>query len=390
MAEKRFAEANLPEHIQQIADSMNLDQSTVPDYTVDPLPQTDAERAGVLEYFTHHVYGEIPPVCETLEFQVRSAGSAFDGLAERREIDIVCGNNGVERVLHMLLYLPVERNGKVPCFFGLNFVGNIDTTGDPEVTFFPFERYHAEFAWHNDRRADESGRGVHAYRWEYEKVLKAGFAAATICYFDLFPDHPDGFEKSIMPMFYSAELWKSPQRPSSAVSAWAWGISRAIDCLLTLPEIDGNKIIVHGLSRLGKTAIWAGANDPRIAMTVSICSGTLGAKLTRRHFGENLDWLLFWREYWFLPEMQSFRQRDREMPVDQHALLSLIAPRALYVASAEDDDYADPTGEKLALLHASKAWSEPDKTRYFIRPGGHDFTTENWIDLLDFCAFMRA
>ena len=195
-------------------------------------------------------------------------------------------------------------------------------------------------------------------------------------------------ENSVMPLFYSAELWNSPQRPSGAISAWAWGISRAIDCLLTQPEIAPDKIIVHGLSRLGKTALWAGANDPRIAAAVSICSGTLGAKLTRRYCGESLDWLLFWRQYWFLPELNNFRRRDREVPVDQHALMSCIAPRGLYVASAKNDDYADPAGEKLGTLHAAAAWQDKSRVRYFIREGEHDFTPENWDDLLQYAALI--
>ena len=389
MNAKRFPEAGLPPHIQEIADGMNLDPDAVPEYRIDPVPADETARLQVLDHFTCHVYGEIPPQGR-IGFCTGSTGTAFNGLAERREIDIICSNGKECRKLHLLLYIPAHVTKQVPCFFGLNFVGNIDTTADPEVTFHPFVRYQAEFAWHADRRVDESGRGAHAYRWEFEKVLRAGFATATICCFDIYPDHPDGFANSVMPLFYSAELWNSPQRPSGAISAWAWGISRAIDCLLTQPEIAPDKIIVHGLSRLGKTALWAGANDPRIAAAVSICSGTLGAKLTRRYCGESLDWLLFWRQYWFLPELNDFRRRDREVPVDQHALMSCIAPRGLYVASAKNDDYADPAGEKLGTLHAAAAWQDKSRVRYFIREGEHDFTPENWDDLLQYAALIQS
>ena len=390
MSAKRFPEAGLPPHIQEIADGMNLDPDAVPEYEISPVPADAAARQQVMDHFTGSVYGEIPPKGK-IGFRIRSAGSAFNGLAVRREIDIICSNGNECRELHLLLYIPAHVKGQVPCFFGLNFVGNTDTTAEAEVTFHPFVRYQAEFAWHADRRVDENDRGAHAYRWEFEKVLRAGFATATMCCFDIYPDHPDGFEKSVMPLFYSAELWNSPQRPSGAVSAWAWGISRAIDCLLTQPEISPDKIIVHGLSRLGKTALWAGANDPRIAAAAAICSGTLGAKLTRRYFGESLDWLLFWRQYWFVPAINEFRRRDGEVPVDQHALMSCIAPRGLYVASAGDDDYADPEGERLGALHAAAAWQDKSRVRYFIREGGHDFTPENWDDLLQYAAaFVSA
>ena len=121
--------------------------------------------------------------------------------------------------------------------------------------------------------------------------------------------------------------------------------------------------------------------------------------MTRRHYGEDLGWLLFWRKYWFVPPLCDYIERDTIVPWDQHQLMAAIAPRKLYVASADLDEYADPLGEFTAAKFASKAWNSTlqtadfpapgkgagdDDVRYFIRSGGHDFTPENWDDLLSF------
>jgi hypothetical protein len=304
----------------------------------------------------------------------------------------------------MLIYIPAERQGRVPCFLGMNFRGNTATTFDPEVTFHPYTRFPDPSPWWDDIRVvDEKDRGSKAYRWNFETVIKAGFASATFCLCDVFTDHPTGYSDSIMPMFYSEEEYNSDRRKSAAISAWAWGLMRGIDALESLDCIDKNKIIVHGHSRMGKAAIWAGVNDPRIAMTVSSGSGAAGAKISRRYFGENMEWLDQWRKYWFVPGFEKYCGKDTVMPFDQHQLMALIAPRKLFVTSSNNDGYADPVGEFLATKTASAAWGKdgiaPDtpmpapgngvgenSCRYYIREGEHDFTLEQWQDLLKFAS----
>ena len=411
MKEKAFPEANLPADIQAKADRMNLEENLVPPYTALPIPVTpemsavekSAAREKTLGIFTRELYGEIPPRCEKMEFILRAKGTAFDGKAERREIDILCTNNGVSRTLHMLLYLPVKRSGQIPCFLGLNFTGNHATTTDPEVTFFPFVRKTHPSAWLNDGRAEEHQRGTKADRWSFEMAVEAGFASATICMFDACPDYPEGLPEGILGMFYSPEELAAPDRKTACISAWVWGLMRGIDALENLADIDPRKIIVHGLSRQGKTAIWAGVNDPRIAMTISVCSGTCGAKMTRRYFGENIEWLDQWRKYWFVPSFENFVGKDTEIPFDQQQLMSLIAPRLLYVASATNDPYADPAGEHLATVMASQAWGcdglapatafpapstgiGENAVRYYLRAGEHACTPENWADIIKFAS----
>lgn len=411
---KRFPDENFPPEIQEQADRMNTDESEVPAYELPPLPINDHTggsefqthiRPGIIAAFEKYMYGVVPPRCEELIFKVTSEGLAFGGIALRREVDIICRHKGMERVLHMLTYIPVGAGKKVPVFFGLNFKGNHGIADDPGITFVPFERYapvNPNSLRQADGRLDESGRGATRGRWDAENVIRRGYAVATICYFDIYPDLPAGFEKSIMRLFYTPEVWDSPERDSGAISAWVWGIQRGLDYLETVPEIDKHKIAVHGHSRLGKTALWAGAVDQRIALTVSNCSGTCGAKLCHRYFGENFEWIRLWNSHWFLPAFDEYVQRDLEYPIDQHMLMAAIAPRLLYVASGSLDDYADPRGEFEAAVAASPAWRISggsglgtttfppcgkligNEIGYYLREGEHNFTPENWKVLMDF------
>ena len=411
---KRFANENFPPEIQEKAERMNTDESKVPAFELPPLPVNDHTtgcefqtfiRPRIIAAFEKYMYGVIPPRCEELVFKVTSEGIALNGLALRREVDIICRHKGMERILHMLTYLPCNVQNRVPVFFGLNFKGNHCISHDPGAVFHPFERYapvNPDSLRQADGRLDESGRGEVAGRWDVENVLKRGYAVATICYFDIYPDVPAGFEKSIMRMFYTPEVWNSGQRDSGAISAWAWGIRRGLDYLETVPEIDSNKIAVHGHSRLGKTALWAGATDQRIALTISNCSGTCGAKLCHRHFGENFEWIHYWNTHWFRPEFEQYILRDLEYPIDQHMLMAAVAPRLLYVASGSLDEYADPRGEFEAAAAASPAWRISggsglgtvtfppcgkligNEIGYYLRQGEHAFTPENWSVLLDF------
>lgn len=419
---KRFAGESLPEDIQRLADQMNLDESQVPPWTIPAVQSQSArefaatERPALLKEFARCIYGALPPLPQVCTAQViEEDRNAFDGLATRREIELLVANNGLERRLNILLYLPNEqlRNGKpVPLFFGLNFRGNHASTRDLKVRFLVRKRYPTspEFpARICDNRATEEQRGSEEGRWCHEKVLQAGYATATLCLWDIYPDHPDGFEDSVLRLFFDSTIWTSPQRPSGAISAWAWGISRALDVLLPLPEIDEHCVIVHGLSRLGKTALWAGANDPRISLAVSICSGTCGAKLSHRYFGEDFSWIKQWNPHWTVPAFDGFVNHDAEIPVDQHQLLGCIAPRKVYVASATNDVYADPKGEYLAARAAGQFYAlyglagleNPEgvtltdelppadrqvygNVGYFLRTGEHNFTPENWDALLDY------
>jgi pimeloyl-ACP methyl ester carboxylesterase len=176
-----------------------------------------------------------------------------------------------------------------------------------------------------------------------------------------------------------------------------------LDYLQTDPAVDGTKVAVVGHSRGGKTALWAAAQDERFAMAVSNCSGRGGASLTRRRMGETVKVINKGFPYWFCGNYKKYDDNEDALPVDQHQLIALIAPRAVYVASAETDFWADPRGELLALAQASPVYAlygfagpgveeRPaveapgawDRQAYHMHAGGHNLTPYDWERYMDF------
>ena len=303
--------------------------------------------------------------------------------------------------MDLLLYLPNGANGPVPVFFGMNFDGNHTVHADPAITLPRGWVRNRDEAGATDHRASEAGRGVVATRWPIEAILARGYGLATVFYGDVDPDFDDGFVNGVHRALGhdgTGDAW-------GAVAAWAWGYSRALDYLESLGTIDANRIIAIGHSRLGKTALWAAAEDERFAMSISNNSGCAGAAISRRRFGETIFAINERFPQWFCTNYHAYSDNEAALPFDQHELLTLIAPRPVYVASAEDDRWADPRGEFLACVYASPAYellgvegigtegesmpavNAPEHTGrigYHLRTGGHDLTGYDWERYMDF------
>ncbi len=359
-------------------------------------------REVLLKSFTNEMFGHGPTEQAELTWKVTEEGDAFDGKARRRQIRVTLTTAAASVPIELLLYTPAKSTGKVPVFLGLNFGGNHTTTTDPKIAVTNSWVRNDNASGITNNRTRESLRGTGAERWPYEYVVSAGMGVATAYYGDIDPDFDDGFNNGVHALFPSHRPDKTHPDRWGTIAGWAWGLSRLLDVLQALPDIDGAKVIVHGHSRLGKTSLWAGATDTRFAAVISNNSGCGGAALSRRVFGETVERINTSFPHWFCGNYRQYNLRENDLPTDQHQLLALIAPRPLYVASASEDLWADPRGEFLSALHASELYvalgkqglairsfpgpnvSSIGTVSYHLRKGKHDIILWDWERYVQF------
>lgn len=365
------------------------DEARVPAYTLpDPLKTTagkavttaaewPARRAEILALFRDHVYGRSPGKPDTLKFrEIEVKADAMDGAATLRRIaiDSVVGTR--THSFELTLFLPNAVKKPVPVFLLINNrpASNTDPT-----------------------RKEKSGF------WPAEEIVARGYGIAAIQYGQLAPDDKDRFREGAIALFEGSATGPRPEHAWGAIAAWAWGASRAMDYLASDARVDAKRVAIVGHSRGGKAALWAGAEDERFALVISNESGESGAALSRRMFGETIARITDAFPHWFTARYPSYSGREAELPVDQHMLLSLAAPRALYVASANEDLWADPRGEFLSLAATSPVyalWREPaigpdqmpaldtpfvaGRRAYHVRTGVHNLTPYDWTQFASF------
>ncbi len=402
-------------------DSYNYVEAKVSAYTLpDPLVLnngtrvrdakmwTSQRRPELLELFAREVYGRTPAGRpEKLHWAVTAVDqAALGGKAVRKEVTIWLTEKKDGPKLHLLIYQPVAsatNKGPWPTFLGYNFYGNTSVHADPGIT--------PSTAWMRNtaetkivrNRATEATRGTHASYWEVEALVARGYATATMYYGDVCEDQAEGLTKDAGALFATNAV--EARRPDEwgAIGIWAWGLSRALDYLQADPEIDGRRVAVHGHSRLGKAALWAGAQDERFALVISNESGCGGAALSKRLFGETVARINTSFPFWFAKSFRAYNGQEERLPIDQHELIALIAPRPVHVASAKDDEWADPKGEFLGAKHAEPVYAlfnkkglgvseqpgvnQPvlgDAMAYHVRSGKHAVTPYDWAQYLDF------
>lgn len=357
-------------------------------------------RAEILEMCEREMYGRSPGRPENMRFEVFDQGNqALKGKATRKQVTVYFTGENEGPKMDVLLYLPNQVKGPVPVFLGLNFQGNHAVHIDPAIKLSP------NWVWSGgagvvNNISTEASRGATASRWPIEMMLERGYGVATVYAGDIDPDKHDDFKNGVHALY--PELQNRGDN-FSTMAAWAWGLSRAMDYLKTDRQIDSKKVMLFGFSRMGKAALWAGARDERFAMAISNESGGGGAALSKRKFGEDVERLTRGNPHWFCANFKKYNKNEEALPFDQHMVIALIAPRPVYIASAEEDEGADPYGEFLAAkaadpvyrflgtegLPAAKEFpvvNQPvqGSIGYHIRTGKHDVTKYDWEQYLDF------
>ncbi|MDA3821441.1 MAG: acetylxylan esterase [Bacteroidales bacterium] len=393
---------------------VNYDDNKIPNYNLPELliaengdkikdfaSWYDYRRPEVLDLFASEVYGAFPSGNYLISFSEEILTESYlDGKATVKEITAEVTTSKGSNSFSILYIYPNElKNAAV--FVGLNFGGNhtVDTLSSISV--------HSSWIQNNDKRnikdnrASADSRGASSSRWPLSTIIEHGYGVATVYYGEIDPDFDDGFKNGFHPLFASEDGTRD-KHSAATISMWAKGMSFIADYLLQDSIADPNRIIAIGHSRLGKTALWSGANDERFAAVISNNSGCGGAALSMREIGETVARINTVFPHWFCDQFKTYNKRVKKLPVDQHMLLALMAPRPVYVASASNDQWADPKGEFMALKAAIPVYAlipgykssfpeiQPDpekpihdKTGYHLRSGKHDITEYDWVNYMN-------
>lgn len=372
----------LPAQLEVNYDESKVPNLILPDLFVDfhgnrittPEAWESKRRPELLGLFAEHVYGQLPTDFDEQIFEVGEIENHLhSGYANLKTVNITVSRNSKSQDIRLKIYTPKAGKGPFPVFLLISHRDVEKLTGDPENQFFP----------------------VH-------QIVSRGYAAAIFDVEDVSPDDKIRFTDGILNKLYPEQL--SMPDGMRGLSAWAWGAMRAMDYFETDESIDEQKASVVGHSRGGKAALWCGANDTRWAITVANESGCGGAALSRRKFGETLARINTTFPYWFTDNFKKYNGLEENLPLDQHQLIASLAPRAVYIASAMEDQWSDPKGEYLSLKLGSSVFSEiyqipislPDQYNYslhtlhhksvgyHLREGKHDLIGYDWEKIIDF------
>lgn len=347
----------------------------------------NSARPAILKLLAENEYGFIPPCPASMKIELwRERHGLVDGAAYRREFRVTLANNGRRHKFDVLVYSP-EKPGNKPltAIASLNFKGNAGVALEDDV--LPLDAVH----------------NAQPGRWPIKQLVKDNIMLVTAARNDFYYDDPTPKSRrnSIFRLFGEVD---GGDRHYTALSAWAFGFRTLCDLILTLPEVDPKRIWLHGHSRLGKTALWAAANDPRVAGVVSNDSGCGGAAISRDKEGETLKAIIDKFPHWFVPEFDKYKDNEKALPWDQHFLVALSAPRPVLVASASEDQWAHPFNEFRAAVAAGEVYKlfgihgieegtpfpKPEApilrrgVGYYLRTGKHGVVPYDWKQVADF------
>jgi hypothetical protein len=367
----------------------NYDESKVPAYTLpnalktlsntavkDKTTWEKVRRPQILKLFEDNIYGQMPKAYSSIKYSViNENATAMNGKAKLKEVLIEVMNNNKPLKINLVLFIP-NVNKPVPVFLLINNRGKENT--DP-------------------------ARAAKSEFWPAEMLVDNGYAIAAIHIADMAPDDKVNYVNGVLQL-YPEQL--TSDNGMKAVGAWAWGASRVMDYFEKDKDIDAKRVAIVGHSRGGKASLWTAAQDQRFAICVTNCSGNSGAALARRQFGERINRINASFPHWFNNNYKKYNNRENDLPVDQHMLIALVAPRPLYATNASKDFWADPKGTYLSLKNAEKVYglyglksalplhppgiNEPiirSPIAYHNREGEHDLTVYDWSNFIKFADY---
>jgi hypothetical protein len=358
----------------------------------------EKRRPELRELFQHYMYGYLPAPEKITAKVEREDKKAFDGKATLKEVTIAFGPPETPPI-HLLLVVPNARKGPAPVFVGMNFCGNHALVKDPAVRL-PTVWMYPRNTGVKDNKATDAGRGSQIDVWALEQSINRGYAVATFYNGDVDPDRTD-VRAGIQPHLRKKDTKPSPH-DWGTIAAWAWGIHRVVDYLITDKDLDKERIAVVGHSRLGKTALLAAAFDDRIALSIPHQAGCGGTAPSRGKVGESVTKINTSFPHWFSGTFKEFNDRPEKLPFDQNCLVALVAPQPVLFSNAVEDTWANPEGQFQVLKAADPVYrllgaggldakEMPENNKlvdsklgYYIRPGKHSMTTEDWKVFLDF------
>jgi hypothetical protein len=373
--------------------------------------QWQSERLPELQaLFQHYMYGQQPakPARVGVKLLVEDK-KVLGGAATLREFKI---DVGLDQPAHLLVVTPNGKSAPVPCFLGLNFRGNHRVLDHPGIAV-PQSWVRADQGSKGGNTARAEDRGKDSDRWNVATIIDRGYAFATFFQSDIVPDDAKGAEPFLRRLSGS----KAPKRgpaDTATIMAWAWGFSRMLDALETMPGIDARRVATVGHSRNGKAALVAVAFDDRFAMAIPSQAGSGGSAPSRvapemaklnangRPTAETLAVINRNFPHWFAGNFKTFNNKPARLPFDQHCLVALCAPRPVLFSCATEDLWANPAGQFEMLRAADPVYhlvagdglgaqQQPEvgkllssRLGYFIRAGRHSMNATDWAAWLDY------
>jgi hypothetical protein len=387
---------------------VNYDESLVGSYTLpDPLALSNGKavkdartwrierRPEILKLAEQNQYGRAPGRPKGMTFDVFDKGTpAFDGKAIRKQVTLYFSANKAGPKADLLIYLPAGAAKPVPLLLNISFSPNSSAVSDPGVK--------PEEMWGRDKKRVPAPAGRGGGGLPVAAIVGRGFGLATMYYGDIDPDFAGGATLGVRGLYLKPGEKQPAPDEWGAIAAWAWGMSRAMDYLETDKGVDRKRVAITGMSRLGKTALWAGASDQRFAAVIASCSGEGGAALSRRFYGETVAHMNANFAYQFCANYQKYGKHVDQLPIDAHMLVALIAPRPLLLQTGDKDQWSDPKGEFLAAMAAGPVYSllgrqglgtdqwppagQPifHDLGYYMHAGGHGVMPADWEPYLKF------